>query len=242
MIASTLAQDPPTPQSRPTVGDTVSVVHRVALPQGTLVEARAPVDSTLATLMNPPTVTREGDSVRIGYTLSVWAPGTHQLVIPGAVTVAADGTVDTLPDAVVTLDVASVLPTGAEIDSLTPRAARPWIERAEPSGWPFVVVLVPLLVLLAAAGWFWRRRGRAVAVIAAGRVEIDHRGRLQRLIDSGESALAVDHLLTLLPDTEAAHAWREEVAAVRFDPAGRDRLVGLVEEGLTLYEQGDTKQ
>jgi len=229
-------------QQRPTVGDTVAVVQRIAVAPGTLVEARAPTDTNLATLMGPPVVTREGDSVRIGYTLSVWAPGRNQLTIPGAITIAPDGTVDTLPNATVTLDVASVLPAGAVAESLTPQAARPWIERSESSGWPFLVILVPLLVVIAIASWWWRRRGKARPEQARGTHAADtHSERIERWIGAGETSLAIDHLLTLLPDDDDSAAWREEVRTIRYDPARASRLTELVREGLALHQRRSSK-
>jgi hypothetical protein len=230
------------PQQRPTVGDTVAVVQRIAVAPGTLVEARAPTDTTLATLMGPPVVTREGDSVRIGYTLSVWAPGRNQLRIPGAITIAPDGTVDTLPDATVTLDVASVLPAGAVVESLTPQAARPWVERSESSGWPFLVILVPLLLIITIASWWWRRRGTLTPeqVRPAGTVR-EHSERMERWVAAGETSLAIDHLLTLLPDDDESAAWRAEVRAIRYDPAQAARLAELVQVGLAMHQRRSSR-
>ena len=229
-------QDPVRP-AQPTVGDTLTVVHRVAVPIGTLVQPRGPTDSTLATLIGPPVVSREGDSVRIAYTIAVWAPGQHDLVIPGAITVAGNGTVDTLADATVRYDVASVLPPRVAAESVTPQAAQPWVERAEPSGWPFLVLLVPVALVFAAAALWWRRRGSAPPPAPTPAIDpMSVRSRLERWRSSGESALVIDHLLGALPDDAATKAWRARVDAVRFDPAARSQLDDLVTEGLQLFD------
>ena len=56
----------------------------------------AAVDSTTATLTAPPVLTREGDSVRVAYTVAVWVAGHNDLVLPGAIIVEPSGRVDTL--------------------------------------------------------------------------------------------------------------------------------------------------
>ncbi len=228
-------QEPQRP-ALPTVGDTLTVVHWAFVPTGSMVQPRAPTDSTLATLIGPPVVSREGDSVRIAYTMSVWSTGRHALVIPGAITVSGDGTVDTLPDATVSFEVASVLPPRMPAESIAPRAAQPWVERVEPSGWPFLVLLVPALLVLVAVGFWWRRRGRATAAAAARADRGSVRERLERWRLSGESALVIDHLLGVLPDDPDARAWRTEVVAIRFDPSARSRLEELAAEGLRLHD------
>lgn len=225
---------------RPTVGDTLTVVQRVPLEAGALVQPRAPSDSTIATLIAPPIVSREGDSVRIAYQIAIWAPGQHRLVIPGAVTVSGAGAVDTLPDAVVALDVASVLPTGASADTLAARGVRPWVERSDASGWPFVLLLPPVLFGIAMAAWLWRRRGRQPVIAPVEPQSVAVRERLQRWADAGEVDLAIDHLAALLPHGEHESTWRERVDEVRFDPgAGEQRRV-LLAEGLDLLDRAES--
>jgi hypothetical protein len=226
--------------ARPTVGDTVTVIHRVAVPAGALVQARGPEDTTIVTLAGLPDVSREGDSVRIAYTLSVWATGQHSLEIPGAVVVHGDGRVDTLPPARVRLDVASVLPD-RPVDSIAPRAPSPWVRREEASGWPFIVLGLPLLLALLAVGWWWRRRGpRPAAIAPPPAPRGDAASRIRRWSTAGETGLALDHLLHALPEDDRTRAWRREVEAVRFDPAAATRAVALVEEGLRLLDPGSS--
>lgn len=231
-----LRQDPQRP-AQPTVGDTLTVVHRVAVPIGTLVQPRGPSDSSIATLIGAPLVSREGDSVRIAYTMAVWATGRHNLVIPGAITVAGDGTVDTLADATVSYNVASLLPAEVAAESVAPQAAQPWVERTEPSGWPFLALLLPVLLVLAAVALWWRRRGKATALGSSPSTNTAAiRDRLERWQASGESALVIDHLLGALPDDAATASWRAQVDAIRFDPAARAQLDQLVHDGMQLYD------
>lgn len=222
----------------PTVGDTLTVVHRIAVPAGAMVEPRAPTDSAIATLVGVPDVRREGDSIRVAYTLAVWAPGRHQFTIPGAVVVDPTGRVDTLPDATVTLRVASVLPERAAAESLVPRDARPWLERSTISAWPFLALLVPVLIMLAVAALWWRRRGPLEPQRpgpAPG--SNDAARRIERWLDAGEVTLALDHLAARLDDREPAREWRARVRHRRFDPAAAGELTALAREGLALLDR-----
>ncbi len=223
---------------RPTVGDTINVVQRIAAPPGALVQPRALTDSSLATLLGPPDVSREGDSVRIGYTLSVWAAGRNELVLPGAVVIGTDGRVDTLPDARVQLDVASVLPEGARPEAVTPQAARPWVPRADRTALPFLVLLPIVIALLALAAWAWRRRGPLPPPVAPPMAPHVSVQRLAAWLDAGEAGVVVDHLMPRLAGRADAEAWREAVAAVRFTPGGETALAGLARDGIALLPDG----
>jgi hypothetical protein len=216
------------------VGDTVNVVQRIAAPPGSLVQPRALTDSSLATLLGPPEVAREGDSVRIGYTLSVWAAGRNELVLPGAVVIRPDGTVDTLPDARVQLDVASVLPAGTRPEAVTPQAARPWVPRADRTVLPFLVFLPIVLALLALGAWAWRRRGPIPPPQRPPAVPHVPVERLHAWLHAGQAGMVVDHLMPRLADRPEADAWREAVAAVRFTPGGETALAELARAGMAL--------
>ncbi len=221
----------------PTVGDTLTVVHRVAVPTGALVQPRGPADSSLATLVGTPDVRREGDSVRIAYTIAVWSPGRHDLVLPGAIVVRGSGAIDTLPDAHVTLDVASVLPERMAAESIAPRAARPWVERASSSLLPLAVLLVPVALVMVGLVLWWRRRGPDAPVESVLVADpTDRIEQVRRWLAAGEATLAVDHLATLLPPGDPADAWREQVRAVRFEREAAARLEALGHEGLALLE------
>ncbi|MCA9762946.1 MAG: hypothetical protein KC544_07455 [Gemmatimonadetes bacterium] len=220
---------------RPTVGDTLTVVQRVPAPAGALVQPRLPDDSLVATVLGVPSVQREGDSVRIAYTVTVWAPGRHELRLPGALVLGPDGAVDTLADARVLLDVASVLPEGEPVESLAPRNARPWMPRAERSAVPFAVLLLPLLVLVLITAWWWRRRGPVTPrPMREPPTRADQIARIARWIEAEEVALAVDHLARMLPEGPDGESWRARVAEVRFAAGMEGTLDDLAREGLEL--------
>jgi hypothetical protein len=219
---------------KPTVGDTTTVVYRVSVPPGALVQPRAPTDTTVATLLGAPVVTREGDSVRVALTVTLWSPGRHTLVLPGAVIVRTDGRIDTLPDSRVMLDVASVLPSGRPVASVTPKQARPWVARADRTLLPWALSLILLLAVAAAAIWHWRRRGPLAAIPAArGAPPVDPE-RLTRWIAAGESRLAVQHLEVALRGRASAVDWLARAEAVRFAPEVHADLAALADEGMRL--------
>ena len=225
-----VSQDP-----QRTVGDTFTVVHRVAVPAGSVVQARVPTDSMLVTVLGAPVVSREGDSVRIAYSLAVWAPGNNELVIPGAIVVSGTGRIDTLPDARVMLDVASVLPRDSAATAIAPRALRPWIARGDVT-WVPLVIIVPVVAALAVAGAWWRRRRgpEPVAPLRLAETPAVDVARLERWLDSGEARVVLDHLEAALAGRSAAAAWHEAVHAVRFAPADVAELDRLGREGLRL--------
>jgi hypothetical protein len=201
-----------------------------------LVQPRGPTDSLIATLVGAPVVQREGDSVRIAYTLAVWTPGQHQLRVPGAVVLIPGGAVDTLPDATVQLKVASVLPARVAAESLTPRALRPWIPQTERSAWPFVALLVPVLLLLGVVAWWYRRPGpwEPPPVKAAAGHRATVRRRLTHWLAAGEIELTIDHLAPLIDPTGAGEAWHAAVAEARFATGMRPRLADLAADGIAM--------
>jgi|CXWL01.1.fsa_nt_gi hypothetical protein len=219
---------------RHTVGDTTTIVQRVAVPAGALVQPQQPMDTTLATLLGPPTVTREGDSVRIAYRVTLWVPGSNTLTIPGAIVLRLDGRIDTLPDARVPLNVASVLPVGQPAARVAPKQARPWVPRADRTLLPWAIA-VPLVLVVALASW-WHRRRRGPAAPAAPQVvppPVDA-ARLAAWIAAGESRLAVLHLDAALRDRPEAAEWCAAVAALRYAPETDADLHALAESGLSL--------
>ena len=224
-------------QQQRSVGDTFTVVHRVAVPSGSVVQPRVPTDSNLVTLLGAPAVTREGDSVRIAYSVAVWAPGSNELVIPGAIIVARDGRIDTLPDARVMIDVASVLPAGQDAATIAPRAARPWLARGEVTWLPFLVLL-PLVMAAVAAAWWWRRRRGPLPPPPPVRVApaVDA-ARLAAWLEAGEARLVVDHLERALAEHPAAVAWHADAAGLRYAPADGGEIVALARSGLRLLSE-----
>lgn len=217
-----------------TVGDTVTIMRRILAPVGAVIDARAPVDSSVATLIAPPVLTREGDSVRIAYTVAVWRAGHNDLVFPGAVVVDQRGRVDTLADAHVSLDVASVLPAKSA-STIAPHPARPWLVRADLSVLPFVVLVPLTLALVGALHWWWRRRGptRADTPTASTNATLTD-ARIAAWVAGGESRLALEHLEAMLRDRPEFAEWRARVADVRF-AQGNDAIINeLVREGSRL--------
>ncbi len=220
--------------ARLTVGDTTTIVVRVAVPRGALVEPRDPADSSLVTLFGPPRVNREGDAVRIAFKVSLWAPGQHTLVIPGAIVVRLDGRIDTLPDARVLLNVASVLPAGQPAGRVTPRQASPWVPRADRTLLPWAVALMLLLLISPLAWWRWRRRGPLPVAPSAPRIPPPGHARVAAWVAAGEARLALQHLEVALRDSPAAAAWLAREAAIRYAPATAEELAALSHEGLRL--------
>jgi hypothetical protein len=218
-------------QGQATVGDTVTIIHRIMAPPGAVVQARGPADSTIATLVGAPTITREGDSVRIAYTVAVWAPGRNDLVLPGPVIIAMNGRVDTLADAHVVLDVASLLPTGQSLTKVMPRPAHPWVPRADQTVMPLAILLPFALVVIALLQWRWRRRGRPVMSAGLPTRPLVTRERLERWLAAGEARLALEHLEWQTREREDLAEWRGRVAAVRFAPSSESELAILVNEG-----------
>jgi hypothetical protein len=224
-----------TQQPMPTVGDTVTVVQRITAPLGAVITAPAPADSTIATMVAPPVVTRDGDSVRIAYTLAVWAPGHSDLLLPGAVVVDLHGKVDTLAATHVPLDVRTVLPAARTSSGIPAKASRPWLEREERSDLPFAVLVPLALVLAAVVQWWWRRRGSSRTTVSS--ITLPPPVDLQRLaawIDAGESRMVLDHVARLLPDNTAAAAWRARMQALRFSAGDDADVIALARAGLGL--------
>ncbi|MBL8978589.1 MAG: hypothetical protein JNM53_09260, partial [Gemmatimonadetes bacterium] len=100
--------------ANPTVGDTIWIERRLPLPGGAEVRA-APwaLEGNLG-LLGRPVVRRDGGDAIVADPVVAWAAGTHQLTVPGPILIRADGRSDTLPTVTRTIEVASVLPEGAE--------------------------------------------------------------------------------------------------------------------------------
>jgi hypothetical protein len=219
-------------QAKPaTVGDTLTVVHRITAPVGAVVQARAPSDSSVATLVGAPMITREGDSVRIAYTVAVWAPGRSDLVLPGPVVITMTGRVDTLPDAHVALNVASLLPAGQQPLKVAPRPAHPWVPRADLTVMPFAILLPVALGIIVLLQWRWRRRGKLSAPPVTDAAPLVTRERIERWLAADEPRLALDHLEWLTRNRAELDDWRKRVDAIRYAPTGSAELAQLAREG-----------
>lgn len=217
--------------TRHTVGDTLTIVQRVRIASNVVVQPRAPTDSSLVTLLQPPVLTREGESVRIAYHVALWQAGTNELILPGPVVVSAGGLVDTLPDERVMLQVSSVLPTGKPAASVAPKGARPVLPRGDRTLLPFLVLPVVLGVILALVWWWRRRRGpERVTPRPPMPAPIDSE-RIARWLAAGEAQLALTHVEALLRDRPGLESWRERAAVARFARGADTELAALVREG-----------
>ncbi len=146
----------------PTVGDTIWIERRVALPGGAELRP-APWDLPPALgLLGRPVVRRDGAEVIVAYPLVAWTAGTHHLLVPGPILIRADGRSDTLAAEPRTLQVASVLPTGTEPERLAPQPEAGVVAERIRSPLPLLVMLALAAALFVPAAWWWRRRGPPV--------------------------------------------------------------------------------
>lgn len=223
----------------PSVGDTLTIVQRIAAPPGAVVQARGPADSMVATLVAPPLVQREGDSVRIAYTVALWAPGRSDLRILGPIVIPLRGRVDTLADAHAAVVVRSLLPTGREPGRVPPRAPGGWVPRSDESLLPFAVLIPIAIGLLALLAWRWRRRGRAPAATEAAPMPVIPVQRVEQWIAAGEVRLALEHLEAASASLPGFEAWREAAESLRFSVGHEAELADLAREGVRrLHEAG----
>ena len=216
---------------RRTVGDTFTIVQRVRTVPGAVVQPRTLTDSSLVTLISPPTLTREGADVRIAYHVAVWQAGTNELILPGPVVVTPGGVVDTLPDGHVLLQVASLLPAGKAVTSIAPKAARPVVPRGDRTVIPFFVLLGLLVGALALVRWWLRRRGPAVLTPAALPATPIDAEQLERWLAAGEAQLALRHVDALVHNRLEMTDWCARSAAARYAVGADATLAALVREG-----------
>ncbi|MEP6591055.1 MAG: hypothetical protein ABJC19_07715 [Gemmatimonadota bacterium] len=222
-----MRQDPATR----TVGDTLTIVQRIRTVPGSVVQPRALLDSNLVTMLAPPSLIREGDSMRVAYRVAVWQAGTNELTLPGAVVVSPGGFVDTLPDTHVLLRVATVLPNGKAANTLAPRDARPVVPRGDRTLLPLAILSVLLLVLIGLAWRAWRKRGPAYVAPAPTVGHPIEGDRLERWLAAGEAQLALAHVEALARRRPELADWCERADAIRYARGVDSELEGLVREG-----------
>ncbi|HTC24618.1 MAG TPA: hypothetical protein VK688_09660 [Gemmatimonadales bacterium] len=184
----------------PTVGDTIWVRRTVPLPAGRAVRAAEWMPTDEIEVLGRPQVTLRGDSVEVAYPVTLWAPGQHLIQVPGPLLVGADGQLDSLPPASVTLTAQSVLPGGSH-DSLKPRPPTPTITLHERSLEPLLALLAVAALLLIPAHLLWRRRGRASTLTRVGPAA-PAQPPIQRWAEAGEPraviGATVEHLRGLI--------------------------------------------
>lgn len=160
-IAAVWIQSPPAPAewsvtpTRASVGDTVWLERRFALPGGWRVRpGKLQSSDDVEALADPVVLRRSGDWV-VRYPVAAWAPGSHTVLLPPVWRLGPEAQADSIRGGPVTFVLTSVIP-----DSVTAPAPRPALaplrssERdARP---PILAVLVTGAGL--AAGIWWRRR------------------------------------------------------------------------------------
>jgi hypothetical protein len=186
----------------PTVGDTIWVRRLVAAPPGRAVRAAEWAPTDAVEVLGRPRVVMRGDSVEVAYPVTVWAPGAHVVRVPGPLVVGADGRVDSLPPATVTLTAGTVLPARPP-DSLAPQPASAPIATHERTPRPLVALLALALVLLLPAQLWWWRRGRPAAIAPVGPQQLPNLP-VERWAEAGEPRAVVGAAVARLREVIAA--------------------------------------
>jgi hypothetical protein len=169
---------------QPTVGDTLWAVRVVRVPTGHSVRA-APWELTGdVEVLGRAQIAMSGGLTRIRYPLVVWKPGSHTVSIPGALLLAADGSVDSLPALDTTFVVASVLPASVPDTALHPQPQAGIVHRRTVSWLPLAILLAAAILILLPLHWLWRRRGPRAEPPAAARIPV---APLARWAEAGES-------------------------------------------------------
>jgi hypothetical protein len=143
----------------PTVGDTVWVGRRVAVPAGHAVRAGTWDLTGDVELLGRARITTANGVALVEWPLVVWTPGSHTVSVPGPLVLAADGSVDSLPPTDTTLNVASVLPRNAPVNALQPQPQAGIVHRRTVTWLPLLALIGAAILLLAPFHWWWRRRG-----------------------------------------------------------------------------------
>ncbi len=206
----------------PSVGDTIWLRRAVAAPAGWTV--RAPEWDLTGTIerLGRPHVVRRGDSAEVAWPVAAWAPGEHQVTVPGPVLVRPNGLEDSLPAQPITIVVRSILPASPEDSTITPQPPAPVVPTVERSALPLLVLLGGAAALLLPLHRWWRRRGPAIAVApphlpaaeppvarwaeaGEGRVVLDAAvEQLRHAIETRRSDTALAEAEALLASLEAA--------------------------------------
>ena len=224
----------------PTVGDTLWVTQEVQIPRGMSVRPR-PVTATQAfEPLGPPEVVAQERQVTIRYPLVMWQPGRHTVELPGAILVRADGWSDTLPPAVATIDVRSVLP-GPPSDTIPPKPPQEPVPRTTPALLPVLVLALLAGLLLVPLHWWWRKRGRGLRPEKRASAHRPQSSGLEPAVltgwsDAGELRMAAEgwagylsQRLLVRDDPELARLVAR-LRAARFSPNGEHDLAALLAE------------
>lgn len=238
----------------PTVGDTVWVAVRVAVPSGYLLRPQ-PIDlGELGQSLGSAEVSYGGDSVSVRYPVAFWHPGNHRIAVPGPIVVSTAGRSDTLPAREVVVPIASVLPAGQDKQTVAARDPAGLLPQSDRSWLPLVVLFA---LWGGAFGWLRRRSVRRaklrrsdtppVAVAAEPAVE----PALVEWAALGEGRTALDgwaHLIEarlagqhLGPERiQTAQPLLERMALLGFDRRGSEEEVGhLIAEARAWMGEAD---
>jgi hypothetical protein len=160
-IAAVWIQGPPAQAgwtvapARASVGDTVWLERRFALPGGWRVRPGKLQSSDDVEALADPVVLRRGGDWIVRYPVAAWAPGSHTLLLPPIWRLGPDAQVDSTLGETVTFVLTSVIPES--VTAPTPRPALAPLRSAERDPrLPILAVLVAGAGL--AAGLRWRRR------------------------------------------------------------------------------------
>lgn len=218
----------------PTVGDTIWVRRMVAAPAGRAVRAAEWIPTGDIEVLGHSRVVLRGDSAEVSYPVTLWAPGTQTVQVPGPLLVGGDGRIDSLRAAAVTLSARSVLPPGPR-DSVPPQPTTPPVALREESLLPLLILWGAAVVLLLPIHWWWRRRGRAMPVGVVGPGEVGE-PEVERWADVGESravvSAAVERLRTVIAE-------KLPEAAPEIDTEACLAVVGEHRPGWPLAELGE---
>jgi hypothetical protein len=204
--------------SRPSVGDTVWLERRFALPAGWLVRPGKLQSSDDVEALAEPVVARRGGDWVVRYPVAAWAPGTHSVLLPAIWRLGPQAQADSVPGGTATFVLTSVIPESVKAPAPRPALAplRPSTRDPRP---PMLAVLIAAAGL--AAGIWWRRRpprpipgprqpatgaavadrrwidageAKAVAARAAGRL----RAALARTVPEAHLALSTTECLAIV--------------------------------------------
>jgi hypothetical protein len=177
----------------PTVGDTVWVVTEVPLAPRQIVRPQGWDLGELAQVLGPPQVELTADSATIRYPVAFWYPGDHLVTVPGPIVVNPEGRSDTLPARRLVVSIRSVLPAGANRDSLAPRDPASPVPQTRPSILPLGVALLGVAGLSGLIGWrLWSRRRPVVVTREPDPPAPDVARLLDAWAAAGETRTALD--------------------------------------------------
>lgn len=138
----------------PTVGDTVWLRRSLSAPGSARIEPRRfePLAGSYDPL-GPAEVAAGGGRVTLRWPVAFWAPGRHEVVLPAVLVTSAVGRVDSVAPLTVSVEIASVLPRGAQESTLAPQPPAAVLPIRRRSWWP---LLAALLAAAAGAWLLWR--------------------------------------------------------------------------------------